>query len=165
MSLLYKGAIPSVSQIRRFGDQRMNKAALGNTPSASIPAPTSVHGAAPLPRKVVARYPIATVGSRTGRGGHVVLASHDQYADDYRIACVGDRVRYPDGSESVITSGAGHASTIGNRPIALVGSHVANGDRIVARAQSMGEIVVLEGEPVPGLLEPGYVPPPAGCAA
>jgi hypothetical protein len=41
---------------------------------------------------------------------------------------------------------------------------VANGDRIVARAQSIGEIVVLEGEPVPGLLEPGYVPPAAGCA-
>jgi uncharacterized Zn-binding protein involved in type VI secretion len=124
----------------------------------------NVHGATPLPRKVVARYPIATIGSRTSRGGQVVLASNDQYADDFHIACVGDRVRYPDGSESVIVSGAGHASTIANRPIALVGSHVANGDRIVARAQSIGEIVVLEGEPVPGLLEPGYVPPAAGCA-
>jgi uncharacterized Zn-binding protein involved in type VI secretion len=123
-----------------------------------------MQGDAPLPRKVLARYPIATIGSRTGRGGEVVLASNDQVADDYRIACVGDRVRYPDGSESVITSGAGHASTIANRPIALVGSHVANGDRIVARAQSMGEIVVLEGEPVPGLLVPGYVPPPLGAA-
>jgi uncharacterized Zn-binding protein involved in type VI secretion len=118
-----------------------------------------------MPRKVIARYPIATVGSRTSRGGEVVLASNDPYADDYRIACVGDRVRYPDGSESMITSGAGHASTIGNRPIALVGSHVANGDRIVMRAQSMGEIVVLEGEPVQGLLEPGYLPPQAGSAA
>jgi uncharacterized Zn-binding protein involved in type VI secretion len=112
-----------------------------------------------LPRKVVARYPIATIGSRTSRGGQVVLASNDQFADDFRVACVGDRVRYPDGSESVITSGAGHASTFANRPIALVGSHVANGDRIVARAQSIGEIVVLEGDAVPGLLEPGYMPP------
>jgi uncharacterized Zn-binding protein involved in type VI secretion len=118
-----------------------------------------------LPRKVLARYAIATVGSRTGRGGEVVLASNDQFADDYQVACVGDRVRYPDGSESVITSGAGHASTIANRPIALVGSHVANGDRIVMRAQSIGEIVVLEGEPVAGLLEPGYMPPLAGSAA
>jgi uncharacterized Zn-binding protein involved in type VI secretion len=115
-------------------------------------------------RKVVARYPIATIGSRTSRGGQVVLASNDPFADDYRIACVGDRVRYPDGSESVITSGAGHASTIGNRPIALIGSHVANGDRIVVRAQSMGEIVVLEGESVPGLLEPGYMPPQGSAA-
>lgn len=139
----------------------MNKAALNA--STRISAPAHLQPPSPLPRKVVARYPIATVGSRTSRGGQVVLASNDQYVDDYRIACVGDRVRYPDGSESVITSGAGHASTIANRPIALVGSHVANGDRIVARAQSMGEIVVLEGEPVPGLLEPGYVPP-SSCA-
>jgi uncharacterized Zn-binding protein involved in type VI secretion len=130
----------------------MNKAALkDSTPTA-------------LPRKVVARYPIATIGSRTSRGGEVVLASNDQFVDDFRVACVGDRVRYPDGSESVITSGAGHASTFANRPIALVGSHVANGDRIVARAQSIGEIVVLEGDPVPGLLEPGYVPPMQACA-
>lgn len=139
----------------------MNKAALNTSTRTSAPA--HIQPPSPLPRKVVARYPIATVGSRTSRGGQVVLASNDQYVDDYRIACVGDRVRYPDGSESVITSGAGHASTIANRPIALVGSHVANGDRIVARAQSMGEIVVLEGEPVPGLLEPGYVPP-SSCA-
>jgi uncharacterized Zn-binding protein involved in type VI secretion len=132
----------------------MNKAAISVT-SRTL-APTHTPPTSPQPRKVVARYPIATIGSRTSRGGQVVLASNDQY--------VGDRVRYPDGSESVITSGAGHASTIANRPIALVGSHVANGDRIVARAQSMGEIIVLEGEPVPGLLEPGYMPPSAGAA-
>jgi uncharacterized Zn-binding protein involved in type VI secretion len=118
----------------------------------------TVQGAA-APRKVIARYPIATIGSRTRRGGEVVLASQGEPADDFRIACVGDRVRYPDGSESVIVSGAGHASTYANRPIALVGSHIANGDRIVARAQSIGEIVVVEGEPIPGLLEPGYAPP------
>jgi uncharacterized Zn-binding protein involved in type VI secretion len=111
----------------------------------------------PPSRKIVARYPIATIGSRTRRGGEVVLANHDQQADDFRVACVGDRVRYPDGSESVIVSGAGHASTFADRPIALVGSHIANGDRIVARAQSIGEIVVVEGESIPGLLEPGCV--------
>lgn len=109
------------------------------------------------PRKIVARYPIATIGSRTRRGGQVVPP--DGVADDFCVACVGDRVRYPDGSESVITSGAGHASTFADRPIALVGSHIANGDRIVAPAQSIGEIIVVEGEQVPGLLEPGYKPP------
>jgi uncharacterized Zn-binding protein involved in type VI secretion len=124
---------------------------------------TTVQGAA-APRKVIARYAIATIGSRTRRGGEVVLASQGEPADDYRIACVGDRVRYPDGSESVIVSGAGHASTYANRPIALVGSHIANGDRIVARAQSIGEIVVVEGEPIAGLLEPGYAPPGAAGA-
>jgi uncharacterized Zn-binding protein involved in type VI secretion len=114
-------------------------------------------------RKIVARYPIATIGSRTRRGGQVVLAGDDQQADDFRVACVGDRVRYPDGSESVIVSGAGHASTFANRPIALVGSHVANGDRIVARAQSIGEIVVVEGETIPGLLDPCYGMPQGAC--
>ncbi|EEF24813.1 conserved hypothetical protein, partial [Ricinus communis] len=97
--------------------------------AASSTNTATVQGAA-APRKVIARYPIATIGSRTRRGGEVVLASQGEHADDFRIACVGDRVRYPDGSESVIVSGAGHASTYANRPIALVGSHIANGDRI-----------------------------------
>jgi uncharacterized Zn-binding protein involved in type VI secretion len=134
------------------------------TPDAAPNAGNHIDtGRAGIARKIVARYPIATVGSRTGRGGQVVLARPDPHADDYRVACVGDRVRYPDGSESEIVSGAGHASTFANRPIALVGSHVANGDRIVARAQSIGEIVVVEGETIPGLLEPGYgLPQDAG---
>jgi uncharacterized Zn-binding protein involved in type VI secretion len=121
------------------------------------------------PRRIAARYPIATIGSRTIRGGRVVLGtderSQGQYADDYRVACVGDRVRYPDGSESVITSGAGHASTFADRPIALVGSHVANGDRIITRAQSIGELIVLEGEAIPGLLDPAYTPQSASSSA
>jgi uncharacterized Zn-binding protein involved in type VI secretion len=120
--------------------------------------PDAANGSAiPPARRIIARYPIATVGSRTRRGGQVVDA--EGHTDDFRVACVGDRVRYPDGSESVITSGAGHASTFADRPIALVGSHIANGDRIVARAQSIGEIIVVEGEQVAGLLEPGYQPP------
>ena len=126
---------------------------------AAFATHTTASQGASAPRKVVARYPIATIGSRTRRGGEVVLAGQGEPADDFRIACVGDRVRYPDGSESVIVSGAGHASTYANRPIALVGSHIANGDCIVARAQSIGEIVVVEGEPILGLLDPGYAPP------
>jgi uncharacterized Zn-binding protein involved in type VI secretion len=129
------------------------------SPSPHSQSTQSAQSAAPV-RKIAARYLIATIGSRTSRGGKVVLDNHDTLADDFRIACVGDRVRYPDGSESVIVSGAGHASTFANRPIALVGSHIANGDRIVARGQSMGEIVVMEGEEVVGLLEPGYEPAP-----
>lgn len=125
--------------------------------------PIDVPSMAPS-RKIVARYPIATIGSRTDRGGEVVLANPDPHADDFRVACVGDRVRYPDGSESVIVSGAGHASTFADRPIALVGSHIANGDRIVARAESIGELIVLEGDNIPGLLVPGYaLPHNASC--
>jgi uncharacterized Zn-binding protein involved in type VI secretion len=114
-----------------------------------------------LPRQVVARYPLATIGSRTERGGEVVAAVGHP-GDDYQLACVGDRVRYADGSESVITSGAGHASALGRYPVALVGSHVGNGDHIVASRHSLGEIVVYEGDaPIPGLLLPGYVIPAA----
>jgi uncharacterized Zn-binding protein involved in type VI secretion len=115
-----------------------------------------------LLRKVVARYPLATIGSRTERGGEVVAAGGLLHGDDYLLACVGDRVRYADGKESVIISGAGEASALGGYPVALVGSHVANGDRIAASRHSLGEIVVYEGDaPIPGLLEPGYLVPEA----
>jgi uncharacterized Zn-binding protein involved in type VI secretion len=110
-----------------------------------------------VPRKIVARYPLATIGSRTSRGGEVVIEGQGQYVDSYRIACVGDRVRYPDGTESVIISGAGAASTFADKPVALVGSHIANGDYIVSSLQSMGEIVLYEGDaPIPGLLQPSH---------
>jgi uncharacterized Zn-binding protein involved in type VI secretion len=115
---------------------------------------------APARRKVAARYPIATIGSHTVRGGKIVVPDNELHMDCYRIACVGDRVRYPDGSESIIVSGAGSASTFGDRPIALVGSHVENGDRIALSQQNMGEIVLFEGDaPIAGLLQPGYMPP------
>lgn len=114
----------------------------------------------PARRKITARYPIATIGSRTVQGGEVVVADHVVHMDGFRIACVGDRVRYPDGSESFIVSGAGNASTFGDRPVALVGSHVENGDRIALSRQNMGEIVLFEGDaPITGLLQPGYLPP------
>lgn len=114
----------------------------------------------PALRKVMARYAIATVGSHTLRGGKVVVADNGRHADGWRVACVGDRVRYPDGSESLIVSGAGNASTFDDRPIALVGSHVENGDRISCSQQNMGEIVLFEGDaPIAGLLQPGYLPP------
>jgi len=110
-------------------------------------------------RKLMARYSIATVGSHTMQGGKVVVADNERHTDVFRIACVGDRVRYPDGSESMIVSGAGNASTFGDRPIALVGSHVENGDRIALSLQNIGEIVLFEGDaPITGLLQPGYMP-------
>jgi uncharacterized Zn-binding protein involved in type VI secretion len=113
-----------------------------------------------LSRRVVARYALATIGSRTDRGGEVVASGDGMGGDEFRLACVGDRVRYADGSESVITSGAGHASTIGSFPVALVGSHIANGDHIVASRHSIGEIVVRAGDaPILGLLQPGYALP------
>lgn len=135
--------------------------------SAAVAAPVDGE-AIPVParRKIMARYPIATIGSRTVQGGEVVVADNVVHMDGFRIACVGDRVRYPDGSESIIVSGAGNASTFGDRPIALVGSHVENGDRIVLSRQNMGEILLFEGDaPITGLLQPGYMPPQGSSEA
>lgn len=135
--------------------------------SAAAVASFNQEAAVPVPpmRKVMARYAIATVGSHTVRGGKVV-ADNNLHMDGFRVACVGDRVRYPDGSESIIVSGAGNASTFDDRPIALVGSHVENGDRIALSQQNMGEIVLFEGDaPIAGLLQPGYLPPPGNSEA
>lgn len=114
----------------------------------------------------VRRYLIATVGSRTERGGEVIsgqqglfIGQEGTYIEDRLIACVGDVVRYPDGSESIIASGAGYADMIDNRPVALVGSHIANGDRIISSPQSAVELAIPEdAEPIPGFLQPGFIP-------
>jgi len=139
--------------------KRMSAAAVSSLDhEAALPVPAI--------RKVMARYPIATVGSHTARGGQVVVGDNELHMDGFRIAAVGDRVRYPDGSESIIVSGAGNASTFGDRPIALVGSHVENGDRISLSQQNMGEIVLFEGDaPIAGLLQPGYMPPQGSSEA
>lgn len=105
------------------------------------------------------KYAVATVGSKTKRGGDVVTGRPGHHIGEHLIACVGDLVRYPDGSESVIVSGAvGHL--IDDKPVALVGSHIANGDRIVSSPQTAVEIIVEEdAPPIVGLLQPGL------CAA
>lgn len=138
--------------------KRMSAALAASSDQEAFPVPAR--------RKIMARYPIATIGSRTVQGGKVVVGDHERHMDGFRIACVGDRVRYPDGSESIIVSGAGNASTFGDRPVALVGSHVENGDRIALSPQSMGEIVLFEGDaPIAGLLQPGYMPPQGSSEA
>lgn len=138
--------------------KRMSAAAAASVDQECNPVPAR--------RKITARYPIATIGSRTVQGGEVVVADNVVHMDGFRIACVGDRIRYPDGSESIIVSGAGNASTFGDRPVALVGSHVENGDRIALSRQNMGEIVLFEGDaPITGLLQPGYMPAPGSSEA
>ena len=62
-------------------------------------------------RPVKGTYDLATLGSKTRLGGEVATASTGMVMDGHRIACVGDLVRYPDGSESKIVSGAGFALT------------------------------------------------------
>ena len=71
-----------------------------------------------------------------------------------------DIVRYADGSEARIISGAGVASVYAGRPIALVGSELDNGDRITGPIHNGMVIVQYADEaPIKGLLDPSYVPP------
>lgn len=110
-------------------------------------------------KPVKGRYPAATESSTTERGGRPIATSGLHTAGG-RIALVGDIVRYADGSEARIISGAGVASVYAGRPIALVGSELDNGDRITGPIHN-GMVIVqyADGAPIKGLLDPSYVPP------
>ena len=112
-------------------------------------------------RRIVARHLVATLGSRTVAGGTVRVASSQIYCGgEFRVARVGDEVHYPDGTTASITSGAGFAAIDNGKPLAIVGSHVSNGDQIVDTLNREFEIVRYEDSPaIPGFLDPHYVPP------
>jgi uncharacterized Zn-binding protein involved in type VI secretion len=111
-------------------------------------------------RPIKATYDLATLGAKTRQGGAVATASTDMEIDGHRIACVGDVVRYPDGSESKIVSGAGSALAFMDRPVAIVGSATDNGDIIISSLQSAVQTHdYADDDGIPGLLQPGYVAP------
>lgn len=111
-------------------------------------------------RPIQAVYTAATNGSTTARGGKIIGTS-ELYLGDERVALVGDTVRYPDGSEARIISGAGIASVIHGRPAALVGSPLDNGDYITGPVNYAFMITQYADEPpIEGLLDPDYVPKP-----
>jgi uncharacterized Zn-binding protein involved in type VI secretion len=102
---------------------------------------------------------VATIGSTTERGGRILKVSSGAEFNGFRAALVGDTVTYDDGSEAIILDGSGFGATWANRPFALIGSRLSNGDRIATTPQSAFGITENEGETIPGLFEPGYVPP------
>ncbi|WP_322045664.1 PAAR domain-containing protein [Paraburkholderia sp. J67] len=104
-------------------------------------------------------HAFATIGARTERGGCVTTGSPSAYCG-LAIARVGDVVTYSDGSEAVIMDGAGFAMTVNNRPVALVGSSISNGDRIISTIWEAEGIFVADGETIEGLFDADYVPPP-----
>ncbi|OZI85691.1 hypothetical protein CFN58_16745 [Pseudomonas avellanae] len=78
---------------------------------------------------------------------------------------MGDVVRYPDGTESKIVSGAGAALAYKGKPMAIVGSAVANGDTITSSLQSATQIrEYADDTGIPGLLQPAYLAPIQGHA-
>lgn len=111
-------------------------------------------------RPVKGRYPAATESSTTERGGKIIATSGFSTIGG-RVAMVGDIVRYADGSEARIASGAGVAAVYEGRPLALVGSELDNGDRITGPAHNGMVIVQYADEaPIQGLLDPSYLPTP-----
>ncbi|WP_439891587.1 PAAR domain-containing protein [Ralstonia sp. 25C] len=104
-------------------------------------------------------YPIATLNSVTERGGRVSKVFGNASLYDLGIACVGDIVSYEDGTEATIIDGAGLGAVFSGKPVALVGSRLSNGDRIVKSTQTTHCIVEHEGRSIPGLFDPNYVPP------
>lgn len=97
----------------------------------------------------VAIYRLATEGSQTRNGGTIQRATTDmqvvldngQYV---RIAQVGDIAVYADGSVAQIVTGAGHC----NGHLAVVGSHLSNGDEIINTQQSSCVFVARADEPL-----------------
>ncbi|MFL9990298.1 PAAR domain-containing protein [Paraburkholderia sediminicola] len=106
-------------------------------------------------------YLFATIGARTERGGRVSTGSTFHLAG-LPVATVGCVVTYRDGSEAVITDGAGFAFVIADRPAAIVGSSLSNGDRIIETLWSELDagVTVKDGEKIAGLFDPAWTPPP-----
>lgn len=100
----------------------------------------------------------ATIGARTERGGCVTSAS-DFRICHLQVACVGDVVTYEDGSQAVIIHGAGIAMVFCGKPVALVGSSLSNGDRIVSTIWTKRGIFVDDGTEIEGLFDADWVPP------
>lgn len=110
-------------------------------------------------------HPFATEGSTTERGGRVVRASSGMKIHELAVARVGDKVVYEDGSEAEIIDGAGFAAVHLDKPLALVGSSLSNGDRIVKSMQTGAGITERPGRIIEGLFDPDYVPPPVNAQA
>jgi uncharacterized Zn-binding protein involved in type VI secretion len=108
-------------------------------------------------RPVKGHYPAATETSTTERGGKVISTSGFATIGG-RVALVGDLVRYPDGSEARIVSGAS-VVVYRSRPMAIVGSELNNGDRITSPMHNGIVVVQYANEaPIVGLLDRSYVP-------
>ncbi|RKQ40782.1 PAAR domain-containing protein [Enterobacter sp. R1(2018)] len=94
-------------------------------------------------------FRFAVVGSVTHNGRVIRNASGGSTAGGYKMARVGDKVVYADGSEATIISGAGKARVMQGKSAALVGSMPANGDEIISTPQSSSRLVFREGDTLP----------------
>ncbi|QCA03813.1 PAAR domain-containing protein [Pantoea vagans] len=100
-------------------------------------------------RPVTYIFRFAVVGSVTRNGGVIRNATGGSTAGGYKMARVGDKVVYADGSEATIISGAGEARIMHGASAALVGSMLDNGDEIISTPQSGSRLVFREGDTLP----------------
>ncbi|WP_333848895.1 PAAR domain-containing protein [Leclercia sp.] len=100
-------------------------------------------------RPVTHIFRFAVVGSVTRNGGVIRNVSGSSTAGGYKMARVGDKVVYADGSEATIISGAGGARIMQGASAALVGSMLENGDEIISTPQSGSRLVFREGDTFP----------------
>jgi hypothetical protein len=112
--------------------------------------------AANVNRVLKAMHWFATIGSLTERGGRVTSASGSLTIAGLSVAIVDDVVTYADGSKAVIMDGAGYAAAHCDKPFALVGSRLSNGDRIVESLQKESGVDEYHYIPIPGLFDPAY---------
>ncbi|GJA00060.1 PAAR domain-containing protein [Enterobacter kobei] len=102
---------------------------------------------ATCPVKLIFR--IATVGSLSRNGGIIQKVSGNSTAGSLRVALVGDKVVYADGSKATTISDAGKARDMQGASAALVGNMLDNGDEIISTPQSSNKFVFREGDTLP----------------
>ncbi|EKU54497.1 MULTISPECIES: PAAR domain-containing protein [Acinetobacter] len=94
-------------------------------------------------------YYVAVHGAKSQNGGLVNTSSNTVKLSGLPIARVGDEVIYADGTISKITSGAGTACIVDGSPVALVGSHIENGDVIIESPNTTIAIRIYKDQPIP----------------
>ncbi|EMC7915400.1 TPA: PAAR domain-containing protein [Enterobacter kobei] len=100
-------------------------------------------------RPLASIFRFAVVGSITPNGGVIRNASAGSPTGGYKMARVGDKVVYTDGSEATIVSSTGGAHIMQGASAALVVSTIDNGDGIISTPQSDSRLVFREGDTFP----------------
>ncbi|EIC86328.1 hypothetical protein [Serratia sp. M24T3] len=103
---------------------------------------------------VNAIYRFAVESGHTRKGGTVRAAYNGNEIElpdgkKVNVALEGDEVVYPDGRTAKIVADAGKRSEVNSRSVALVGSHLDNGDEIICTLCNGAMIVGREGEAMP----------------
>ncbi len=112
------------------------------------------------PKTVRGIFARATIGAKTSWGGEVITASSKCKIRNMAFAFVGDTIRYTDGTEAKISSGAGTVINDNGNVVAILGSHIDNGDYICWTPDAGASITVFEDEPLPeGFLVKGWSHP------